>query len=228
MDSFNISNIKLEKANALKKHRKIQKIANMFRLVEICLVLALFSRFTIRLPIAVKNSSDYFKDLSVILVSPRFVFVIGNAIVITLFAKSGQFSGQDSSGKNPKADLYEEFVAKSENSHRYEVVQAQKDSTRVKFAVKEDACVVYEKKSCQRSLSVNLNRPPKSNNKSCLRRSVTEISKKSAGSGEGSVKKMYPEDKMSNEEFRCTVEAFIARQKQFRRDEENSFALEYP
>ncbi|KAJ4849901.1 hypothetical protein Tsubulata_037132 [Turnera subulata] len=247
MDSFNVSNIKVEKANALKKHRQLQKIANMFRLVEICLVLALISRFTIQLPVAVKNSSDYFKDLTVTLVSPRFVFVIGNVIVITLFAKSGQFSGQDSGVKNSRTDLYEEFVEKSEKGQRYEVAYSQKESTQVGFKVTTDqdscvaletnptcemsqsenldACVALEKKSYERSQSENLSRPKC--NKSCLRRTATEISKKGSGSGEGLlVKKTYPEDKMSNEEFRCTIEAFIARQKQFRKDEENSYLLE--
>ena len=110
MDSFNTTNIRIEKAKAIKKHRKIQKIASLFRLIEIGAVLALISRFSIELPVAVRNSSEYFKDLTVILVSPRFVFVLGNMIIITLFAKSGQFSGHHSNGKNPSSDLYDEFV----------------------------------------------------------------------------------------------------------------------
>lgn len=225
MDSFSISNIKLEKANAMKKHRQLQKIANFFRFLEIFIVLALISRFSVQLPVAVKNSSEYFKDLTVILVSPRFVFIIGNAIVITLFAKSGQFSGQDPSGKNSRTDLYDEFVEKSEriqSLHGYEAGNSDRQSSSVEYIVTEETSPSAEIKNYQRSESEKLDRGTR--NKLCreLRRSATEKCRESVGSGEGWMKISYPEDRMSNEEFRCTVEAFIARQKRFRRDEENS------
>ncbi|KAI5592195.1 hypothetical protein BDE02_04G135800 [Populus trichocarpa] len=229
MDSFNITNIKIEKANAIKKHRKIQKIASLFRLIEIGLVLALISRFSIQLPVAVRNSSEYFKDLTVTLVSPRFVFVLGNVIVITLFAKSGQFSCQDSNGKNSSTDLYEEFVEKSEKSqgtHHYEAECREKQVTYAEHKVTEDNSTSLESEKYHRSQSERLKRP--NSNKPCreLRRSATEGCRKSIGSDEELEKRPCPEDKMSNEEFRCTIEAFIARQKRFRIDEENSYVLE--
>ncbi|KAF2301868.1 hypothetical protein GH714_030042 [Hevea brasiliensis] len=181
--------------------------------------------FSVRLPVAVKNSSEYFKDITVILVSPRFVFILGNAIVITLFAKSGQFSGQDRTGKNSKTDIYEEFVEKSERihgMHRYESGYKEKQSSSVEYIVTEATCTSVESKNYQRSQSEKLDRA--THNKSCreLRRSATEKCTKSIDSGEGWVKISYPEDSMSSEEFRCKVEAFIARQKRFRKDEENS------
>ncbi|KDP41769.1 hypothetical protein JCGZ_26787 [Jatropha curcas] len=230
-------NIKLKKANALKKHRQLQKIANFFRFIEVCIVLALISRFSIRLPVAVKNSSEYFKDLTVILVSPRFVFVLGNVIVITLFAKSGQFSSQDSTGKNSRTDIYEEFLQKSERSHGMHLYEPQNKAKQSINRGKQGACVQHtvtgeetraalEIKNYQRSQSEKL--LIKANpNKSCreLRRSATEKFKENVESSEGWVKISYPEDSMSNEEFRCTVEAFIARQKRFRRDEE-TYVLE--
>ncbi|EEF49436.1 conserved hypothetical protein [Ricinus communis] len=225
MDSFNICNIKLQKANAIKKHRQLQKIANLFRFIEICLVLALISRFSIGLPVAVKNSSEYFKDLTVILASPRFIFIVGNAIVITLFAKSGQFSAQDSTGKKSTNDFYEEFVRKSERSrgmHRYEVECRQKQSTCVQEKVTEEAVASLEIKKYQRSQSQKLEQANRSNSCKELRRVATEKCRRSVDNSEGWMKISYPEDSMSNEEFRCTVEAFIARQKRIRRDEENS------
>lgn len=225
MGSFNIINIKVEKENAMKKHRQLQKFANLFRFIEICLILALISRFSVGLPVAVKNSAEYFKDITVILLSPRFVFILGNAIVITLFAKSGQFSGQDPSEKNSRTDLYEEFVEKSERNQimqRYEAGNRGKQSSCVECIVTEATCTSVESKNYQRSRSEKLDRV--TINKPCiqLRRSATEKCRGSADSGEGWVKVSYPEDNMSNEEFRCTVEAFIARQKRFRKDEENS------
>ncbi|KAJ6906167.1 hypothetical protein NC652_023806 [Populus alba x Populus x berolinensis] len=216
MDSFNITSIKIEKAKAIKKHRKIQKIASLFRLIEIGVVLALISRFSIQLPVAVKNSSEYFKDLTVILASPRFVFVLGNMIVITLFAKSGQFSGQDSNGKNPSTDLYDEFVEKSEKKCR------EKQVTYVEYKVTEDTSTSLERKKYHRSQSEKLERPDSSRE---LRRSATDKCRKTIDSAKESEKSSSPEEKMSNDEFRSTIEAFIARQKRFLIDEENSYIL---
>ena len=239
MDSFNITNIKIQKANAFKKHNKIQKIASLFRLIEIGLVLALISRFSIQLPVAVRNSSEYFKDLTVTLVSPQFVFVLGNVIVITLFAKSGQFSCQSSNGKNSSTGLYEEFVEKSQGAHQYEAGCGEKQVTYVEYKVTENNSTSLESKTYNRSQSEKLKRP--NSNECCreLRRSATERCRKNIDSDKELEKSPCPEDKMSNEEFRCTtedkmsseefrctIEAFIARQKRFRKDEENSYVLE--
>ncbi|XP_050230958.1 uncharacterized protein LOC126679975 [Mercurialis annua] len=226
MDSFHISNIKLEKANAIKKHRQIQKIATFFRFIEICLVLALVSRFSVKLPVAVKNSGEYFKDLTVFLVSPRFIFILGNAIVVILFVKSGHFSGQDSNGENSRTDFYEEFVQNSEKSqvmHRYEDEnRGKKQRTYVQQIVPEKTCASLEIKNYQRSQSEKLEQA--SRNKSCreLRRIASENCREIVDSSEVWMKIPYPEDNMSNEEFRSAVEDFIARQKRIRRDEENS------
>ncbi|KAJ0077030.1 hypothetical protein Patl1_36473 [Pistacia atlantica] len=130
MDSFEINNVKVEKANAILKHLHLRKLANLFRIIEICVLLVMVSRFSTQLPLAVKNSGKYFKDLTVVLVGPRFVFIIGNAIVVILFVQSGQFPAHDSSRKNTGSDYYEEFVEKSkktENSHRYEQSKCQKN-----------------------------------------------------------------------------------------------------
>ncbi|GAB4847463.1 hypothetical protein Ancab_026520 [Ancistrocladus abbreviatus] len=40
----------------------------------------------------VKTSGEYFRQFSGVLISPLFVFLVGNAIVVTLIAKSGHFS----------------------------------------------------------------------------------------------------------------------------------------
>ncbi|OMO75641.1 hypothetical protein COLO4_25968 [Corchorus olitorius] len=227
MDTFDI---KLEKRNAILKHRQLSKIASLFRLVELCVVLVLISRFTTtQLPVAVKNSGEYFRGLSDVLVSPRFVFIVGNVIVITLFAKSGQFSAQDPNGKSSGTDIYEEFVEKSEKSHaihRYEVESREKQikkNNRVEEKVV--SLTVHTSKGTKnykRSQSENLRR-----NKACqlqLRRLESEKYIKPNDSDDEKMvtKSSFPEDGMSNEQFRDTVEAFIARQKKLLREEEYS------
>lgn len=217
------------------RYQQRRKIANMFRLVEVFVVLFLVSRFSLQLPHAVKKSGGYFRDLSVVLVSPRFVFVVGNIIVIVLFAKSGQFSGHFSgrdSDKNSFSgtdDLYEEFVKNSEKINQKVVsrdmveYQLNKQSTSGVGAHRKRSSTSWEIKNYARSNSENLERQKKSNGGRQLRRSETEKfgENNTKSSGEISAKSLHPEDAMSNEEFRKKVEAFIARQQRFRLEEED-------
>ncbi|OWM90917.1 uncharacterized protein LOC116193115 [Punica granatum] len=82
--------------------------------MELFLVLVLLSRFSTQLPEAVKSSGKYFTDLKLAVLSPRFILVFGNMIVIALFAKSGRFSGQDTGSKN---DFYDEFGKSKRLNH---------------------------------------------------------------------------------------------------------------
>lgn len=214
MDSINFYNIKAEKANAILRYNQLRKIANLFRFVEVLVVLILVSKLSLHVPHAVKNSGGYVKDMTLVLISPRFVFVLGNVIVFTLFAKAGQFSSQDSGKKFSENDLYDEFVKSSEKNRRVFVdnraakKQSVSDNTRVVVAEKIKNPIVEIK----RSNSEIMERPKKP--KSVLKRSETEKF------GEiKSEKCLYPEDLMSSEEFRLKVEAFIARQQRFRMEE---------
>ncbi|PON65148.1 tRNA-methyltransferase non-catalytic subunit trm6MTase subunit [Parasponia andersonii] len=227
MDSFNFYNIKAEKANAILRYNQLRKIANLFRFVEILVVIVLISRLSFHVPVAVKNSGGFFRDFSGILSSPRFVFVLGNVIVITLFAKSGQFSGRDSGKKFPGYDLYDEFVKNSEKNQK--VFSREKVENRAKHGISENPVVVVagkctdqcmEIKSYKRSISEIVERPRKPNR--VLKRSETENFAKRTEHRERSDKGLYPEDAMSSEEFRLKVEAFIARQQRFRMEEEYS------
>ncbi|KAF3435730.1 hypothetical protein FNV43_RR22822 [Rhamnella rubrinervis] len=242
MDStFNFYNIKAEKTNAILRYQQRRKIANMLRLVEVVVVLLLVSRFSLQLPHAVKSSGGYFRDLSGVLVSPRFVFVVGNIIVIVLFAKSGQFSGRDSDNNSFSGadDLYEEFLKNSEKINQKVVCrdmvehQLNKQSTtrvlahgkRSTSSGSSSSSSSLEIKNYERSKSENLERQKKSHGGLQLRRSETEkFGENIKSSGEKSAKSLHPEDAMTNEEFRNKVEAFIARQQRFRLEEEEEYS----
>ncbi|KAK6240915.1 protein of unknown function DUF4408 - like 2 [Theobroma cacao] len=223
MDTFDI---KLEKRNAILKHRQLYNIANLLRFVEFCVVLVLISRFTTQLPVAVKNSGRYFRGLSVVLVSPRFVFIVGNVIVITLFAKAGQFSAQDSTAKSSGTDLYQEFVEKSEKSqaiHRFGIEHIEKQSKKSVVEEKIVSLNVHTSKGTKqykRSQSENLKRVNCNEASQQLRRLESEKYRKHNDSDQTMVTSSYPEDGMSSEQFRDAVEAFIARQKKLLREEE--------
>ncbi|RZC44635.1 hypothetical protein C5167_037578 [Papaver somniferum] len=133
-----VDNVKMEKANAMKKYDQLQKIGNFFRIFEICVVLVLVSWFSTRLPNVIQVLGYYFQEFCIILVSPRFVFFLGNAIILTLFIKSGKISRNDDSSVNSGGDhIYDEFIKKSNETN-------QKIQKNIHFSPKEE--IVYEDK----------------------------------------------------------------------------------
>lgn len=204
----------------------LRTIANLFRVMEVLVVLVLISWLSAQLPEAVKSSGEYFKGLKLAVLSPRFVFVLGNVIVIILFAKSGRFSGHDSAKKN---DFYSEFVKKSEGLNpgfRPPVAASDYQDKQVIFqrvAPCKAADISHRsdatKPAYRRSQSEKLNRGQDEKAGRQLRRLATEKSFRCAE--KLSIEGPFPEDSMSNDEFRQTVEAFIARQQRFLRAEED-------
>ncbi|PIA55814.1 hypothetical protein AQUCO_00700261v1 [Aquilegia coerulea] len=250
-----IDNVKVEKANAMKKYNRLKKIADLFRFFEICVVLILLSWFSTRLPVTFRIFSDYFRYIYVVVVSPCFVFLLGNIIILTLFLKSGQF-GQNSTGSCSGTDLYDEFVKNSSNRDKIRSdisspVPEVKISTPVPEVVVEEKessapapeIVVYQDKQIQseeqkvtnthlettkdetkkiyrRTQSENLKQHEKP--KRDLRRTKTEKSSSSSSSNSRENEKEESnvvEEELSNEEFQRRIEAFIAKQVKFLREE---------
>ncbi|KAK4772668.1 hypothetical protein SAY86_014443 [Trapa natans] len=234
MESFHFGGV--HKAKRAKKTNNkhnslfhLGKFLNFFRVMELLVVLMLIFRLSFNLPEAVKNSSEYFRSLKITVLSPRFVFVLGNLIVITLFAKSRQFSGKDSDSQ-PKTDFYSEFIEKSQRlNHRARPIVESLSSIHEKEAILEKRkaskavnsplpTLGVIKPAYQRSRSEKLSPRQDEKPERELRRSVTE--KRMESSEKLMIEGPFPEDSMSNEEFRQTIEAFIARQQRLLRDEE--------
>lgn len=217
MDSFSFNNLQAEKANVILKHRKLQRVASLFRIIEVCIILVLISRFSMQLPVAVKNSSVYLRDLSLFMNSPRFVFLVGNVIIIALFA---QFSTQGNNA--PEPDLYQEFVQNTTKNHRHtETVVA--EYSKKKQRMKTGEVNIGLKKDYRRCETEILSEKPHR----VLRRCETENGRKSIEPAtiQEVAQISCPEDGMSNEEFRQTVEAFIARQQRMRKEEEDYYLM---
>lgn len=203
---------KVEKPKKKKKVRDnvfhLRKVANLFRLIELCVLLILLLRFTLHLPVAVKSSGEYFRDLKFTLSSPSFVFILGNVIVVTLFATSDRFSDR-------KVDFYDEFVQKSER-----VISGNPSVCRTEVTTKcEEKKVIFEEKAAPYRRSQSEKRichVSRVKVEKELKRSKTEDFEKAALSIEGP----FPEDSLSNDEFRKTIEAFIARQQRFLREDQ--------
>lgn len=115
MDLFDFDNVKAEKASAMLRYNRLQTLKKLFRLIELCLALVLLSWIFTRLPFALKISSEYCRRLAEVIACPLFVFVVCNSIIITLFVKSGTFSGENPSANNADAQLYDELTKNTEN-----------------------------------------------------------------------------------------------------------------
>ncbi|TMX05284.1 hypothetical protein EJD97_025129 [Solanum chilense] len=225
MESLNFPNIKSEKANAMIRYKKRQRVTMFFRFIEFCIFFVVISRFSTQLPL------NYFERLfDFTFITPRFVFVLVNAIVIILFFKSGNSSAKNSSTDSVKFDLYDEYTQKY--SIYYE--QSKKQS----IAVKEANCDQQGKKQrivAERRLEKRIHRSH-SENTLCLAHDEKKSRKRMMRSATvGCLKNIdtesvkpamakksysYPEDGMSNGEFRKTIEAFIARQQRLLKEEE--------
>ncbi|XP_059658448.1 uncharacterized protein LOC132304741 [Cornus florida] len=230
MDAFDFDNVKVENANAMLRFHRLQKVAKLFRLLELCLVLVLISWTSTRLPFAVKISGEYFRKLLAIIVSPIFIFVLSNGIVVTLFAKSGQLSGQTPTVvDNAETYLCEEVMKNSENQFdfRSKIYTPVPEPEEIVFVDKQIICEVntvtsnnestmvaspvMESKTFRRTRSENLKREissEKSHEK--LRRSDTDKFLNDMYSDEFLPEKPCLFEKLSNEEFQRRIEAFIA------------------
>nr|XP_043630177.1 uncharacterized protein LOC122601488 [Erigeron canadensis] len=169
------------------------------------------SSFSSQVPSLVKFSSDYFKGITFMVSSPKFVFVIGNMIILILFLHSKVFENNDS---NQKDDMCYEYVKNCNNN-----------LVNCTTLVTTTNPTTNKKKIC-RSKSENRIRVKCEGDQSMhkeLRRSATDISKsKNDGYGDQVMEKSHVKEELSSEDFRLTVEAFIARQQKILRDEEFS------
>ncbi|XP_031107441.1 uncharacterized protein LOC116012110 [Ipomoea triloba] len=172
----------------------------MLAFIQFCIFFFIIgsSRFTSQFS---KVSADYLRELSVIILTPRFVFVLGNAIVIIVVLKSGNSldnNGSASTDNNLEHGRNHEYVYKeprirvSGPENKIRRSQSSENMGRV-HRLKEAAAG----KELRRQATFT-----------CRKRDVAAAT-----------------DEMSNEEFRRRVETFIARQQRSLREEEFSSLL---
>lgn len=207
MDSLKFCDVSVVKANSISKYRRIQRITALFRLVELFVFLVIVVRFCSQFHFSVKSSGEHFRGVMATLISPRFVFVIGNVIVAVLLLKSRRFSAENG-GKG--TDFYDEYVGKCRGINHRTSSNGKLGDMEMKRSKSEKVLRVSQVEERQRE----------------LRRSTTERCQRTANAGRrnaaanGSITSYCPEDEMSGEEFRQAVEVFIARQQRLLREEE--------
>eukprot|EP00252_Welwitschia_mirabilis_P002288 TRINITY_DN121_c0_g1_i2.p1 TRINITY_DN121_c0_g1~~TRINITY_DN121_c0_g1_i2.p1 ORF type:complete len:283 (+),score=18.51 TRINITY_DN121_c0_g1_i2:569-1417(+) len=122
MDFEDSGGIKTEKILAMKKFKRNRKTKKFVRYVVVPASAILLSWSSVWVPIVVHAAKAYFRFTCAIVVSPWFVFIMFNALIVTLMAKSGVLS---SGGSNSAStDFYEEFVKSSENRPKYFVASS--------------------------------------------------------------------------------------------------------
>ncbi|KAK1301827.1 hypothetical protein QJS10_CPB12g00040 [Acorus calamus] len=205
---FGFNSVKAEKSTAMKRYRRIQKLRNLFRAAELLSAVVFFSWFSLRIPFAARIAGDYLRRLSSLLVSPRFVFLLGNAIVLTLFAKSGQIcsstSASDAGGGD--RDFYGEIVNSQQSAAPEEVVYHDKGVCEESVSPVPDRKQPYGRSMSEEGASADH-----------LKEACSELGRKAEAEA-----KMEEEAEvgMSNEEFRRTIEAFIEKKQiNFQREE---------
>ncbi|KAM0001687.1 hypothetical protein Hdeb2414_s0363g00877321 [Helianthus debilis subsp. tardiflorus] len=241
MDIFDIHNIKSEKNNTILQYRRFKKIAKLFRLVELLSAVVLLSWISTRLPFVIKLSGEYFRQLLSIIVSPLFIFLIGNVIVLTLVLKSGQLTGNFSTGTDlyeeivnnevPPVDLPEEIVYQDKQIISEENIKPitrncceenEIETSESVNKVLDDSVSDLDLKVYRRSESEKLKKSECSEKVyGKLRRSETEVGCRKV---EAPVEKPVVNvvDELSNEEFQRRIEGFIARQVRFHQEEKLS------
>ncbi|WOL14493.1 hypothetical protein Cni_G23273 [Canna indica] len=223
--------IQAEKETAIRRYRRLQQIGTLLRCLEAAAAFILLSWFSARLPAAARLSADFLSRLAAVLLSHRFVFLLGNAIVLLLFAKSGQLStpttssSSSSSSSSPASfaasggDIYEEFLECRGGRLPCSLAPPQEEEV-----VCEDKAVCVETRAYRRSRSERMERRRRERPE--LRRSETDLkarkrppaTREAQASAEEEEEQQVMESEDA-EEFRRAVEAFIARQTRFHREE---------
>ncbi|XP_010484644.1 PREDICTED: uncharacterized protein LOC104762931 [Camelina sativa] len=243
MDSFDLDNVKAEKAKALRRFNRFRRIGSIFRAAEVCVALLLvFWTFT-RLPFAVQISGAFLRRIAALVSTPLFVFLLGNSIVLVLLTKSSSeqtTASAAASTTNAETEIYEAFVRSVESRskpsddedladetvyHDKQVIvthlNADENITHVQ--IDHPSGKVYGRSksdvSAKQSSSPNIMKQRRS-----LQRSKTDkccIVREIENQKEDDNNKYDDpeEDDMSNEEFQKTIEAFIAKERLFRRQE---------
>uniref|UniRef100_A0A5B6YKT7 DUF4408 domain-containing protein n=1 Tax=Davidia involucrata TaxID=16924 RepID=A0A5B6YKT7_DAVIN len=240
MDSRDIDNVKFEKANAMIRYHRLRSIAKLLRVLEVCVAFTFLSWSSIGLPTAVRLSGEYILQLSVYLMNPHVVFLIGNAIIIALVALSRQ---NDAGNNASSTDLYDEYIQNSDNRQRIasncdtetppplpspvteETAENDKQIVCLENAVTQMQCdavdtaikqAAKEIRRFQRTQSEKLKRDLGVKPRRELCRSESETRLRIVPSGnELTISSIDKVDTMSNEEFRLTIEAFIAKHQRF-------------
>lgn len=201
--------IKAEKEIAMRRFRRVRRIGQLLRYIEAAAALILFSYSSTHISAAARNSGEFLRQAASILISPRFVFFLGNAIVLVLL-KSGNFSSESASTGTGLSSVYSDMSF---------------SPPPIFGTVAEERKTVCEANpACRRSRSEKFERRREEGK---LRRAETLCSGGGKAwtmvahdkGGATAQDRVGAEEEVDAEEFRRIIEEFIAKQQRFQREE---------
>ncbi|MFS8000059.1 hypothetical protein Hanom_Chr12g01173941 [Helianthus anomalus] len=238
MDSYGfIDRIQVEKANALARYKRFNSISKTFRAIEVFVAVALISWSSTRIPSVFRVSGEYVYACASYVLNQHVVFLVGNVIVVVCYYLSGHTesdcyktneSGLDTEPEVSRDDntktnastgagsVFEpapvEVVVPVQTRNKKASVKVAESETDAKMAIKE---AVKQIKRFHRTQSAKLSMEISRSSRE-LRRSVTERRRSVVvaddGDGDETTSLDGTVERLSNEEFRLAVEAFISKQ----------------
>ncbi|KAG6526897.1 uncharacterized protein LOC122040429 [Zingiber officinale] len=201
--------IQAENQTAMRRYHRLRQIGTLLRYLEAAAaVLLLLSWSSARVPDAARLSADFLRHLVAVILSPRFVFLLGNAIVVLLLAESHRHSPSSSTSSSAGDMIYREFVESRAGGHLPRSLAPSSPEE----VIYEDKEVCIEMPALRRSRSARMRR----------RRGATKGTDLTTEPDEAA------QEEEDEEEFRRAVEAFIAKQTRFLREEEECKAAVFP
>ncbi|CAL9075655.1 unnamed protein product [Musa textilis] len=189
-----------EKIAARRRYRRIRHVQTLLRCLEALSAFCLLSWSTSRLPAAARLSAGLLRRVAPVLLGARFVFLLGNAIIIALFAMSGRHPGSAAPSASG-GEIHDQFLAYESRGIRSHAPG------------KEKAPRAWRRSRSERMERRRGHRVPE------LRRSKSEVSCQEVAVA-ATEKEEKEEREADAEEFRRTIEAFIAEQlRRFHREE---------
>lgn len=226
-------NVKIEKANAMAKYLRNRDLENAFFFFNLCVALFVFSGSS-WFPIALRLLSHSYNELVSLLNNPIYVFLIGNVIILCIYALSERNRVQN--------DVYDEFLDNIE-SRRKAATAAGDESPADSSVSEEDVSAVTEttmtkttataangekvlRRKCYRRVEseIHSRRRVGSYGGRELTRVKTEVSNEVVTRGGELERRLCYVENLSNEDFNRTVEDFIAKHRRMRLEEHREFS----
>ncbi|XP_030516982.2 uncharacterized protein LOC115730501 [Rhodamnia argentea] len=106
MDPREFDVVKAEKARSLRRYRRNQRLKAFLRVSEICAALFLLAYYSPGISLSAAVASDSLSCVVALFAKPLSVFLLSNAIIITVIVLSGK-----DTERGPVHDVYGEYVA---------------------------------------------------------------------------------------------------------------------
>lgn len=220
----------------------LKTVAKLFRLIELCFALFLLAWSSFRLPFAVKISGEYFRLVLSFSISPLFIFVVSNFIVLTLLLKSGGLSAQPPIACNDgETEFYESLMEGTVCCVNLTCETSAPVPKPDEIAFQDKRTIFVQNRESSRTgeaAGLEVKPPPKrtqsekfrvdkveTENRGKLRRSETEKCRRVADPVNIPAETAYTVDELSNEEFQRAIEDFIAKQIKFHQEEKVAIVL---